>query len=128
MRVLLDTHLLVWGFAYPQKLSTVAQDVIKSRENEILYSVVSIWEIRIKAALRRPDFPSDPANVLNEARRLGYRELPITAELAISASQLPLYHRDPFDRMLVAQALSQSARLMTADRLLSQYSNEVWLV
>ncbi|MGU3492839.1 type II toxin-antitoxin system VapC family toxin [Xanthobacteraceae bacterium A53D] len=128
MRLLLDTHLLLWALAEPERLDAGTRAELKSRANEILFSAASLWEIAIKAGLARPDFVCDPAQVLAAALASGFVELPVRADVAISVANLPRHHRDPFDRLLVAQAISEPARLYTADPLLPVYSELVTLI
>lgn len=128
MRLLLDTHLLLWALAEPARLDSVTRAAIEDPENEVLFSAASIWEIAIKAALRRPDFDLDPAEVARAALETGFQELPVKAAVAARVLHLPMHHRDPFDRLLVAQAMSEPARLYTADALLKPYSELVTLV
>jgi len=94
----------------------------------VLFSAASIWEIAIKARLGRADFPLRPEQVAQEARLTGFIELPVKADVAARVADLPLHHRDPFDRLLVAQAMAEPARLYTADPLLPPYSELVQLI
>jgi PIN domain nuclease of toxin-antitoxin system len=129
MRLLLDTHILLWSLADPRRLSEAARDAIEADENEVLFSAVSIWEIAIKAEALRAEFGVDTATIIGAARESRFDELPITAEHAAAVAALPPHHKDPFDRLLVAQALTEPARLLTADKALAAYSNDlVWLV
>ena len=125
MRLLLDTHVLLWAISEPERLQTSACAAILDTENDVLFSAASIWEIAIKAALRRSDFPTDPAAVAEEALDLGFVELPVTSAMAARVADLPLIHRDPFDRILVAQAIAEPAILYTADARLPPYSQLV---
>ena len=128
MRLLLDTHLLLWALAEPERLGPVARAVIEAPENEVFFSAASIWEIAIKAALGRTDFPVRPEMIARAAVRTGFTELPVRAEVAAMVADLPPHHRDPFDRLLVAQAVAGPMRLYTADPLLPPYSELVTLV
>src|SRR3982751_3962412 len=128
MRLLLDTHILLWSLADPRRLSEAARDAIEADENEVLFSAVSIWEIAIKAEALRAEFGVDTATIIGAARESRFDELPLTAGHAAAAALLP-HHKDPFDRLLVSQALTEPARLLTADKALAAYSNDlVWLV
>ena len=98
---------------------------IRAPENEILFSAVSVWEIAVKASLGRVEFTRDARSVLIVALKTGFIELPVLSETAILVATLPLIHRDPFDRLLVAQAIAEPARLYTSDRLLAGYSELV---
>jgi PIN domain nuclease of toxin-antitoxin system len=128
MRLLLDTHLLLWAIAAPQHLDAITRYALEEPENEVLSSAASIWEIAIKARLGPPDFAFRPGEILQAALETGFTELPVRARDACVVADLPLYHRDPFDRLLVAQAISEPVRLYTADTLLPRYSELVTLV
>jgi PIN domain nuclease of toxin-antitoxin system len=128
MRLLLDTHVLLWALATPERLAPAIRDQLEDPANTVLFSVASIWEIAIKARLGRPDFPQRPTEVIAAARRTGFTELAVHADAAARVADLPLLHRDPFDRLLVAQAIGEPARLYTADPLLPPYSELVNLI
>jgi PIN domain nuclease of toxin-antitoxin system len=128
MRLLLDTHLLLWAVAEPQHLDAVTRAALEAAENEVLFSAASIWEIAIKARLGRPDFAFRPEEILDAALESDFVELPVRARAATLVAGLPLRHRDPFDRLLIAQAISEPVRLYTADPLLPPYSELVTLV
>ncbi|ONG52585.1 twitching motility protein PilT [Pseudoroseomonas deserti] len=128
MRLLLDTHLLLWALAEPARLDAATRTALEDPGNEVLFSAASLWEIAIKAGLGRPDFAVDPDQVLAAALETGFLELPVRAAAAIGVARLPPLHRDPFDRLLVAQAMAEPARLYTADPLLPPYSELVTLV
>jgi PIN domain nuclease of toxin-antitoxin system len=128
MRLLLDTHLLLWALIEPDRLSATARADIEAPENEVLFSAASIWEIAIKAALGRADFAVQPAEIVEAARDTGFIELPVTAAAALQVMALPPRHRDPFDRLLVAQAIIEPAMLYTADAALDAYSELVKLI
>src|SRR6266404_4466494 len=125
MRVLLDTHVLMWALAEPRRLDGETRATIESRDIEVLFSAASIWEIAIKAGLGRSDFEFDPAEIARSALDTGFTELPVRSEAAAFVAQLPLLHRDPFDRVLVAQAILEPAILFTADVQLAPYSELV---
>jgi PIN domain nuclease of toxin-antitoxin system len=128
MRILLDTHILLWAISTPERLSAQARAAILSADNEVLFSAASIWEIAIKAALRRADFVARPDVVVEEAMEIGFVELPVRSMIAARVADLPLIHRDPFDRLLIAQALVETAMLYTADKQLLAYSELVTAV
>lgn len=128
MRLLLDTHLLLWALGAPEKLDAETRDLVEDPVNEVLFSAVSIWEIAIKASLGRSDFMVRPEAVVQAARAIGFAELPVLADVAAQVVDLPLHHRDPFDRLLVAQAMSGPVRLYTADPLLPPYTELVRFV
>jgi PIN domain nuclease of toxin-antitoxin system len=125
MRILLDTHILIWALTTPERLDPRARAAILDAENEVLFSAASIWEIAIKAALRRADFVARPEIVAQEALDIGFAELPVRATTAARVADLPLLHRDPFDRLLIAQAIEQPAALYTADDILTGYTDLV---
>lgn len=128
MRLLLDTHVLLWALDAPARLDGMTRDLLEDAANDVLFSAASIWEIAIKARLGRADFTVRPEQVAREARLTGFIELRVSAEAAARVADLPLYHRDPFDRLLVAQAMAEPARLYTADPLLTPYSELVTLI
>jgi PIN domain nuclease of toxin-antitoxin system len=125
MVVLLDTHILIWSLNTPKWLSQEAQDILTDPNNEIFFSAASIWEIAIKAALKRFDFHYRPNDIAAAARQIGMVEIGVSSCHAGQVADLPLIHNDPFDRLLIAQALSIPARLFTADTLLARYSDLV---
>jgi PIN domain nuclease of toxin-antitoxin system len=125
MRILLDTHILIWALSTPERLDPQARAAILDAQNEVLFSAASIWEIAIKAALRRADFVARPETVVQEALDIGFAELPVRATTAARVADLPLLHRDPFDRLLIAQAIEQPAALYTADDILTGYTDLV---
>jgi PIN domain nuclease of toxin-antitoxin system len=125
MRILLDTNILLWVITTPERLSESDRAAILDPANDILFSAASIWEIAIKAALRRAEFRVRPEAVAEEARDIGFTELPVHSSVASRVADLPLIHRDPFDRLLVAQAIAEPAILYTADARLSTYSELV---
>ena len=129
MRLLLDTHILLWSLADPRRLPDSAREAIETGENEVLFSAASIWEIAIKAQLLRAEFGVDTATIIGAARETRFTELAIGAEHAAAVAALPPHHKDPFDRLLIAQARSEPARLVTADKALAAYSDDlVWLI
>lgn len=128
MRLLLDTHVLLWALGDPARLDSAIRDRLEDAANEVLFSAASIWEIAIKARLGRADFTVHPEQVAREARMTGFVELRVSADAAARVADLPLHHRDPFDRLLVAQAIAEPARLYTVDPLLPPYSELVELI
>ncbi|AOO83512.1 type II toxin-antitoxin system VapC family toxin [Bosea vaviloviae] len=128
MRLLLDTHVLIWAISAPQRLGDQARRDISSQKNAVFFSAASIWEIAIKAALRRSDFEIDPYEVIAEAVALGFGELAIGSQVAAGVKDLPAIHLDPFDRLLVVQAMAEPCILLTADHKLAAYSDLVRLV
>jgi PIN domain nuclease of toxin-antitoxin system len=122
MRILLDTHVFLWWLGDDPKLSARAREHIVMA-TEVFVSSASIWEASIKAGLGKLEVDID--RLVSEIGGNGFRELPVTAQHAAAVRRLPELHRDPFDRMLVAQSLSEPLRLLTADRMLSAYSELV---
>jgi len=128
MRLLVDTHVLLWAAAQPDRLPASCRDQLESPDNEVLFSSASIWELAIKVQIGRLKLKVPPAAIAAAAVRMGFTELPVTSAHAAGVGKLPLHHRDPFDRLLIAQAIHEPARLLTADRLLVRYSDLVELV
>ncbi len=125
MRLLLDTNILLWALIEPAKLKPDIRAILEDPAHEILFSAASVWEMSIKAALGRADFQVSPARIVTEALASGFVELPVRSEAALKVAALPQHHRDPFDRLLVAQAMTEPAILYTADVLLATYSELV---
>ena len=125
MRLLLDTHLLLWAAIPSPHLSASARLLIDDRDNELLFSAASLWEIAIKSALRRPDFPVEPLPFRRNLLNNGYGEIAVTGEHAVAVANLPPLHRDPFDRILVAQSLVEGIMLLTSDPRVAQYPGPV---
>jgi len=127
MKLLLDTHILLWALSDPDKLSSPVQEMLDDDANQLYFSVATVWEIAIKAA-RHKSFQVDPSFLRATLLNNGYRERKIESEHAITAAQLPPIHKDPFDRLLIAQAIVERALFMTGDRLLERYPTPVYLV
>jgi PIN domain nuclease of toxin-antitoxin system len=121
MRVLLDTHVLLWALAESARLDADTRATIEGGADEVLFSAASIWEISIKARLGRADFAVAPTEITRAALDTGFVELPVNSNAAAFVAELPLLHRDPFDRILVAQAIVEPATLLTADQQLVPY-------
>ena len=121
MRLLLDTHLLLWAAGPSPRLSSQARRLIEDPDNELLASAASLWEIAIKSALRRPNFPVNASLFRRNLLNNGYEELAVTGEHAVAVANLPPLHRDPFDRILVAQSVVEGITLLTTDPLVAQY-------
>jgi PIN domain nuclease of toxin-antitoxin system len=128
MRLLLDTHILLWAAGEPQKLSESARTLLKTPENNLFFSSASIWEIVIKLGLGREDFRVDPYRLRKMLIAHGYTEIAVTSEHALKVYSLPFLHKDPFDRLLVAQARTEGMLLLTGDLSVSQYSESVLAV
>jgi PIN domain nuclease of toxin-antitoxin system len=124
MRVLLDTHILLWALLAPQRLDADWRKILESPEHTIYFSAVNIWEIAIKRALDRPDIDVEPDAVRREALQTGFQELPISGIHAATVRHLPDHHRDPFDRLLIAQAKTEPLLLMTDDAQIARYRVE----
>lgn len=128
MRVLLDTHVFMWSLADPERLGRHRQ-VVADERNELLVSAASAWEIAIKSALGRLTLPEPPARfVPSRVRALGATALPVDHAHALAVADLPAVHRDPFDRLLVAQARMLDVPLLTADAVLADYAVKVLLI
>jgi PIN domain nuclease of toxin-antitoxin system len=128
MKLLLDTHLLLWAAGAPERLSRPARSLLVARGNSLVFSAASIWEIVIKAGLGRADFQVEPQRLRQELLLHGYEELPISGEHALALRTLPALHKDPFDRILFAQARCEAMTLVTADRDLAAYGAPCRLV
>ncbi len=125
MWALLDTHVLSWALVAPERLDQDTRTTIRSDANEVLFSATSIWEIAIKAGLRRADFVVDPVEIVREAVDAGLTELALPFEHSRARCRTPLLHRDPFDRVLIAQAIAEPSFFCTIDRRPSPYSELV---
>jgi PIN domain nuclease of toxin-antitoxin system len=121
VRLLLDTHLLLWAAASSARLPREARELLQDHSNDVYYSAASIWEIAIKSSLRRKDFRIDLAQLLAMLPEMGLVELPVTAAHAAGVTSLPPIHRDPFDRLLIAQSIMEPLALLTNDALLDRY-------
>jgi PIN domain nuclease of toxin-antitoxin system len=128
MKLLLDTHLLLWAASAPEKLSQAAKTLIAAPENALFFSSVSLWEIVIKNGLGRADFQVDARLLRRGLLTHGYDELAVTSEHAVAVASLPLHHKDPFDRMLIAQTHVEGLTLLTADNAVAQYQGQIQLV
>ena len=121
MKLLLDTHIILWAAGQPEKLSESARTLLTTPGNTLFFSAASIWEIVIKRGLGREDFKVDPNRLEKMLVTHGYTELPVTAEHALKVETLPLLHKDPFDRLLLAQARAEGMLLLTVDAAVLQY-------
>ena len=128
MRLLLDTHLLVWVQGTPERLPAALAAMLQDHANTPMFSVASLWELVIKQALGRPDFRVEPAVLRRALLDGGWQELPIQAHHALAVAALPPLHRDPFDRLLLAQASADGLLLITADQQLAAYPGPVRLM
>ena len=125
MRILLDTHLLLWASEASPRLPAAARRLMNDPANEPVFSVASIWEIAIKNAKGHPGFLAEPTLVRNELLANGYFELDVTGPHVIATSTLPHLHKDPFDRLLIAQALVEGITLLTADANIARYPGPI---
>ncbi|GAB4529144.1 MAG: type II toxin-antitoxin system VapC family toxin [Amphiplicatus sp.] len=125
MSLLLDTRLVLWAAIAPARLSPAVRAAIDDPATDIWFSVASLWEIAIKAARRRADFDVDPRRLRRGLLDHDWRELAITGAHALALDDLPPLHKDPFDRMLLAQAKTEGLTLLTADALVAQYPGKV---
>ena len=128
MRLLLDTHLLLWAVASSKRLSRESRALIEDEANDVYFSAASMWEIAIKSALGRNDFRVDVAAMAAALPAMGLAELPVTAAHAVAVTRLPTIHRDPFDRLLVAQSIVEPLVLLTNDAALARYSESIRVV
>jgi PIN domain nuclease of toxin-antitoxin system len=125
VKALLDTHLLLWAAGQPELLSQEARDLLDDPMNDLLFSAASLWEVTIKRALRRDDFRVNPRLLRRGLLDNGYGELAITSEHTIAVELLAPIHKDPFDRILIAQSLVEGIALLTSDPLVARYSGLV---
>ena len=125
MNLLLDTHILLWVASSDTLTSSRANALIRNEANQLWFSVVSLWEVAIKSGLNRPDFQVDAGILRSGLLSNGYHELPVEGRHCLTIAALPPLHGDPFDRMLLAQAISAGMQLVTADRKLALYEGPI---
>jgi PIN domain nuclease of toxin-antitoxin system len=125
VKFLLDTHVLLWAAGQPERLSRRTRTLLNDPNNALLFSAVSLWEIVIKQGIGRDDFTVDPHQLRRGLLQNGYAELPVTSEHALAVETLPPLHRDPFDRMLLAQSDVEGVTLVTADTALLRYPGAI---
>ena len=125
MNLLLDTHLLLWAASEPERLSSKARTLLLDPANQLLFSAASLWEISFKNGLDRADFQVDPRRLWRLLLVNGYRELPVTGEHTVAVNELPPLHKDPFDRILIAQARAEGLLLLTVDKAVAKYGDGV---
>lgn len=125
MRLLLDTRLLLWAAEEPTRLSDAARKLMNNGGNDLMFSAASFWEIAIKRGLGRNDFRMDPHLLRRGLLDNDYTELQVGSDHAIAIESLPLLHKDPFDRILIAQAMVEGITLLTADPLIAQYAGPI---
>ncbi len=122
MKLLLDTHTFIWMDAAPEKLPRQVAELLQSPEHDLLLSVVSVWEIQIKTQLGKLDMHNDLAKLVqDQQKRNRLIVLPVTLVHVFSLGKLPLHHKDPFDRLLIAQAISENAALLSRDETFAAY-------
>jgi PIN domain nuclease of toxin-antitoxin system len=127
LKLLLDTHLLLWAAMGSGCIPARTHKLIADPVNELLFSAASLWEVAIKSALRRPDFQVDVHLLRRGLLDNGYLELPVLSEHAAALDALPSIHKDPFDRMLIAQAIVEGVILLTDDAVVARYPAPVRL-
>ena len=125
MKLLLDTHLLLWAAGEPERLPAKARALIEDTGNELLFSAASLWEVAIKHGLGRADFQADARLLRRGLLDNGYSELPIVSDHVVAIESLPPIHKDPFDRVLVAQATVEGITLLTLDPMVAQYPGPI---
>lgn len=125
MTVLVDTHLLLWAAGEPAKLPAEARALLQEPGQELWFSAASLWEVAIKHRLGRDDFRIEPRRLRRGLIENGWRELTMTSEHAIAAGELPALHKDPFDRMMIAQAQVEGVTLLTSDDVVARYPGPV---
>jgi PIN domain nuclease of toxin-antitoxin system len=128
LRLLLDTHVALWALMDDRRLGTAARNTIADPDNAVFISAASMWEIAIKYALGRSGVPFPATDAIDYFTQAGYQFLDVRPVHAAAVERLPPLHADPFDRMLIAQALTEPMRLITHDKTLSEYSDTVVLV
>lgn len=127
-RFLVDTQLLLWNVYGSKKLPAPVARLFRDGRHQFFYSAASLWEIAIKAARGREDFAADIAAIRETLEENGFDELPVSAQHAVAVSRLPPIHGDPFDRMLVAQAITEPMALITTDERLAAYPGAIEVV
>jgi PIN domain nuclease of toxin-antitoxin system len=125
MKLLLDTHLLLWAAGQPERLSPEARKFIDNPANELLFSAASLWEVVIKCALGRNDFKVDARVLRRGLLDNGYSELPVVSDHVVAIDSLPPIHKDPFDRVLISQATVEGITLLTTDSLVAKYPGPI---
>lgn len=128
MKLLLDTHVLLWAAGAPERLASDIRALLDDPDNQPIFSAASLWEIAIKKSLGRGDFIVDARALRHGLLDNGYSELAVSGEHAVAVDALPPIHKDPFDRILVAQAIVESVTLLTADAIVAQYPGPVRII
>jgi PIN domain nuclease of toxin-antitoxin system len=125
VRILADTHILLWASDRPGKLSRDAVSLLSDLKNDLFFSPLSIWEVAVKGSLGRKDFQFDPRALRRDLLDNGYMELPLTSAHALAVQGLPLIHKDPIDRLLIAQATVEGMLFLTVDRQVAKYPGPI---
>jgi PIN domain nuclease of toxin-antitoxin system len=125
LKLLLDTHLLLWAAGDTNQLPKKARALLADPDNELLFSPVSLWEVAIKSGLGKKDFQVDPRLLRRGLLDNNYIELPITSQHTVAILALPSLHKDPFDRLLIAQAILEGVVLLTSDPLVAEYHGSI---
>jgi PIN domain nuclease of toxin-antitoxin system len=125
VKLLLDTHLLLWAAGSPERLSQDAYELLNDPDNDLLFSAASVWEIAIKRGLGRDDFRVDPRLLRRGLLDNGYNELAISSAHGVAIDLLPPLHKDPFDRILLAQSLVEGLTLITSDPMVARYPGPI---
>ncbi len=125
MRILLDTDLVVWALADQKRLSVRARSVLEDRQSALVFSTASLWKIAIKRGLGKKGFQLDPRILRRTMLDDGYEELPVLGQHAVAVDSLPPIHKDPFDRILIAQAMVEGITLLTGDPVIAQYPGPI---
>jgi len=128
VKLLLDTHILLWSAGQPEKLSDEARSLLLDETNELFFSSASIWEIVIKRGMGRDDFRVDPSRLRVQLVINGYEEVCVSSDHALAVDALPALHKDPFDRILIAQARTEGMLLLTSDSQVSLYGDGIMTV
>jgi len=128
LNFLLDTQIILWAASEPEKLTAKMQSLITDADNQLFFSPANLWEISIKKNLGRQDFQVNARQLWRQLLLNGYQELPISSEHTIAIDSLPNLHKDPFDRILIAQAKVEKFHLLSADKIVIQYGSPVFSV
>jgi PIN domain nuclease of toxin-antitoxin system len=125
MKFLLDTQIVLWALFDAPQLDLKTRALLDDAEHQFLFSVVNIWEIAIKSGLKRANFRYDPRVIRRQLHEDGYEELPVLSRHVVEVDVLPLIHKDPFDRILIAQAMVEGITLLTADPVIAKYPGPI---
>jgi PIN domain nuclease of toxin-antitoxin system len=125
MNFLLDTQIILWAYLEPERLSDTARSILEDENSHLVFSAANLWEIAIKRGLKRKGFQVDPRVIRGRMLNDRYEELPIHSQHAIAVDTLPPIHKDPFDRILIAQAMVEGITLLTADRGIARYPGPI---